>query len=75
MGPLVTVSQLELELVDARERLVERGPFLLVTTAHPSLVTHTLDGDVHPNLGRLIQPRHTSSIERTAAEGIPWGGR
>lgn len=26
----------------------------------------------HPNLGRLIQPRHTSSIEKTAASGIPW---
>lgn len=48
------------------------GPLLLVTTAHPSLITHTLDGDVHPNLGRLIQPRHTSSIELTSAAGIPW---
>lgn len=26
----------------------------------------------HPNLGRLIQPRHTSSIEKTAQTGIPW---
>jgi hypothetical protein len=26
----------------------------------------------HPNLGRLVQPRHYSSIERTAADGIPW---
>lgn len=45
---------------------------LLVTTAHPSLSQHTLDGELHPNLGRLIQPRHTSSIEATAAAGIPW---
>lgn len=45
---------------------------LLVTTAHPSLHEHTLDGELHPNLGRLIQPRHTSSIEATAAAGIPW---
>lgn len=50
----------------------ERGSLLLVTTAHPSLITHTLDGEVHPNLGRLIQPRHTSSIEKTAEAGIPW---
>jgi hypothetical protein len=49
-----------------------RGSLLLVTTAHPSLITHTLDGEVHPNLGRLIQPRHTSSIEKTAEAGIPW---
>jgi hypothetical protein len=26
----------------------------------------------HPNLGRLVQPRHYSSIEKTAHEGIPW---
>lgn len=45
---------------------------LLVTTAHPSLSQHTLDGEIHPNLGRLIQPRHTSSIEKTSADGIPW---
>lgn len=45
---------------------------LLVTSAHPSLHEHTLDGELHPNLGRLIQPRHTSSIEATAAAGIPW---
>lgn len=42
-------------------------PLLLVTTAHPSLMEHE-----HPNLGRLIQPRHFSSIERTAEAGIPW---
>lgn len=47
-------------------------PLLLVTTAHPSLHEHLLDGELHPNLGRLIQPRHTSSIEATAAAGIPW---
>jgi hypothetical protein len=51
------------------------GPALLVTTAHPSLCTHVdpdAPANVHPNLGRLIQPRHTSSIELTAAAGIPW---
>lgn len=46
---------------------------LLVTTAHPSLHQH---GDetqaVHRNLGRLLQPRHTSSAELTALAGIPW---
>ena len=48
-------------------------PLLLVTTAHPSLYQHTDDaGELHPQLGRLIQPRHTSSIEATAAAGIPW---
>ncbi len=50
-----------------------RGALLLVTTAHPSLYQHPGFGrEVHPNLGRLIQPRHTSSIEKTAAAGIPW---
>ncbi len=47
-------------------------PLLLVTTAHPSLYEHQLDGELHPNLGRLVQPRHYSSIEATAAAGIPW---
>ena len=48
-------------------------PTLLVTTAHPSLYKHGL-GNIfpHPHLGRLIQPRHTSSIEQTAAAGITW---
>lgn len=55
-----------------RRALASRGPFLLVTTAHPSMHEHTLDGKLHPNLGRLIQPRHTSSIELTAEAGIPW---
>lgn len=45
---------------------------LLVTSAHPSLSQHTLDGELHPNLGRLVQPRHYSSIEATAAAGIAW---
>lgn len=40
---------------------------LLVTTGHPDMHRYR-----HPNLGRLVQPRHYSSIERTAAEGIPW---
>ena len=26
----------------------------------------------HPNLGRLVQPRHYSSVEATASAGIPW---
>jgi hypothetical protein len=26
----------------------------------------------HPNLGRLVQPRHYSSIEATADAGVPW---
>lgn len=50
-------------------------PLLLVTTAHPSLYHHP-DPDtgapVHGHLGRLLQPRHTSSAAKTAAAGIPW---
>lgn len=40
---------------------------LLVCHAHPTMLRYR-----HPSLGRLVQPRHTSSVERTAAEGIPW---
>lgn len=40
---------------------------LLVTKSHPEVVSHA-----HPNLGRLVQPRHYSSIEETSAAGIPW---
>jgi hypothetical protein len=49
-------------------------PLLLVTTAHTSLSEHGgPNGEaVHPHLGRLLQPRHTSRAEATAAEGIPW---
>lgn len=42
-------------------------PLLLVTTAHPSLLEH----GPHPHLGRLITPRHYSSIEKTAGS-YPW---
>jgi hypothetical protein len=51
------------------------APHLLVTTAHPSLLQHPdpdTDAPVHRHLGRLLQPRHTSSVEATAAAGIPW---
>jgi hypothetical protein len=40
---------------------------LLVTTGHPDMARYA-----HPNLGRLVQPRHYSSIEQTAHAGIPW---
>lgn len=40
---------------------------LLVTTGHPDMHRYR-----HPHLGRLVQPRHYSSVEKTAAEGIPW---
>lgn len=40
---------------------------LLVTTAHPQIVAHA-----HPNLGRLVQPRHYWRIEDTARSGVPW---
>lgn len=55
--------------------MTRHGPVLLVTTAHPSLMTHRDPRDaerVHPHLGRLLQPRHTSSAELTAAAGVPW---
>lgn len=49
-------------------------PLLLVTTAHPTLYQHPGDEGqtLHPNLGRLIQPRHTARIEATDEAGIPW---
>lgn len=40
---------------------------LLVTSAHPTLLRYPQE-----HLGRLIQPRHYSSIEETAASGMPW---
>ena len=40
---------------------------LLVTSAHPTLQRYPQE-----HLGRLIQPRHYSSIEETAASGMPW---
>jgi hypothetical protein len=40
---------------------------LMVTVAHPQIVAHRT-----PTLGRLVQPRHYSSIEETARAGVPW---
>jgi len=40
---------------------------LLVTSAHPTLLPYHQE-----HLGRLIQPRHYSSIEETALSGMPW---
>lgn len=40
---------------------------LLVTTGHPDMARYA-----HPNLGRLIQPRETSSLALTAADRVPW---
>jgi hypothetical protein len=53
---------------------IPAAPLILVTTAHPSLHHHPgPDGElVHPRLGRLLQPRHLSSVELSAAAGIPW---
>lgn len=50
------------------------APIILVTTGHPTLHQHPgPNGEaVHPRLGRLLQPRHVSSVELTAAAGIPW---
>lgn len=51
------------------------GPLLTVTTALPSLLTHTDPRDprfLHPNLGRLLTPRHYSSVERMADAGVAW---
>lgn len=40
---------------------------LLVTSAHPTLQPYD-----QTHLGRFVQPRHYSSIEATAASGMPW---
>jgi hypothetical protein len=40
---------------------------LLVTSAHPTLLRYP-----HAHLGRLVQPRHYSSVEATALSGMPW---
>lgn len=40
---------------------------LLVTTGHPDFARYG-----HAAMGRLIQPRHTSSVEATDADGIAW---
>jgi hypothetical protein len=41
---------------------------LLATTGHPDIAERFR----HPCLGRLLQPRHTSSAEVTAGEGFSW---
>jgi len=41
---------------------------LLATTGHPDIA----DRYRHPNLGRLLQPRHTSSAQATAEGGYFW---
>jgi hypothetical protein len=41
---------------------------LLATTGHPDIAERF----AHPNLGRLLQPRHTSSAEATARAGLAW---
>lgn len=50
------------------------APIILVTTGHPTLHQHpgAAGEAVHPRLGRLLQPRHLSSVELTAEAGIPW---
>jgi hypothetical protein len=40
---------------------------LLATIAQP-----TLERYASPHLGRLVQPRHYSSVHLTAAAGLPW---
>lgn len=40
---------------------------LLATQAEPQMFAYQ-----HPNLGRLVQPRHYGAIERTAERGCPW---
>lgn len=41
---------------------------LLVCTGHPDIAERY----AHVSLGRLVQPRHYSSIRATAEAGIPW---
>lgn len=64
----------ELELVERTAQPHDRGTLLLVTTSHPSLADHVVDATnrTHPNLGRLVQPRHYPRVAETAAAGIPW---
>jgi hypothetical protein len=40
---------------------------LLATQAQPQMRAHR-----HPNLGRLLQPRHYPRARATAASGVPW---
>jgi len=40
---------------------------LLATQAEPQMVEHA-----HPNLGRLVQPRHYNALPATIARGVPW---
>ena len=40
---------------------------LLVTSAHPTLQPHRT-----PSIGRLVQPRHYSSLEQTIRSAMPW---
>jgi hypothetical protein len=52
----------------ARERLGDLRSVILFTTAgQPQIEQYA-----HPNLGRLVQPRHYPRIAETAAQGIPW---
>lgn len=52
-------TELKLNARDIAKLQTERMR-LLVTTGHPDMARFA-----HPALGRLIQPRHTSSIELT----------
>jgi hypothetical protein len=40
---------------------------LLATQAEPQMIAFE-----HPNLGRLVQPRHLPRVADTAARGVPW---
>jgi hypothetical protein len=40
---------------------------LLATQAQPQMRAHR-----HPNLGRLLQPRHYPRARATATSGVPW---
>ena len=40
---------------------------LLATQAEPQMRAHR-----HPNLGRLLQPRHYPRAAHTARSGVPW---
>jgi hypothetical protein len=40
---------------------------LLATQAEPQMRAHR-----HPNLGRLLQPRHYPRASATVRSGVPW---
>src|SRR5438045_7069484 len=60
-----TAARDRVGVVDRRQAAGK--PMLLVTQALPQMLLHA-----HPNLGRLVTPRHWPRIGETSRVGIPW---